>query len=92
MNMTALQQAQQWLTNGFLDSLPEEIEYTEDDGTKFPPIVQVKPKGIIGNLDQLSKAKQQKDISKYNDQIKEIVNSINYCVKKGIINAGYRNS
>lgn len=83
--MTPFQQAQQWAKSGFLDSLPAQVEYEIEDSTGIE-VTTFKPKqGILGNLEQISKVKNQKDMEKYHEQLAEIIMSIKHCVKEGII-------
>lgn len=81
--MNPIQQAQKWVNNGLIDTLPICIEYTLDDGTKHPPIIQLQPKqGVVGNLDQLAQANiSPKRRERTIENLAEIVQSIELYLK-----------
>jgi len=86
--MNPLQIAKTWQSNGFLDTLPICVEYTLDDGTKYPAIIQLKPKkGILGNLEQLATPNiSPKRREKTLENLFEIVASIQIYLKQTQIN------
>lgn len=87
--MNAIQQANQWVASGLLDTLPLFISYETNhrklkDGSIVCAITELHPKqGVLGNLEQLGLATlDQKRRTRTLENLAEIVESIQFYLKQ----------